>query len=802
MNANDIVKEMTLEEKARFVTGKDFWRTQPIERHDIRSMLLIDGPHGLRKQVDKSDHLGINKAQNAVCFPAACALASSFDTELLERVGSFIGEEAQAENVAVVLGPANNIKRSPLCGRNFEYFSEDPYLAGKLAAAHIRGVQKHGIGTSLKHFAANNQEKWRNTVNAIIDERTLREMYLTAFEIPVRESSPMSVMCAYNRINGTYCAESHYLLTEILRDEWGFEGFVVSDWGAVDELHRSIAGGLDLEMPSSGSVGPDDVIKAVKMGLLGIDTLDRAVERIVNIFIKIQSNRNETASYDKTLHHNYACEIARECVVLLKNEGDILPLNAGALHTIGVIGEFAVTPRFQGGGSSHINPCRTENLLDCVKAIAADATVLYAKGYSSAHDRVEGGLVDEAVAVAKQSDAVIINAGLTEEYESEGWDRSHLNMPENQLALIKAVCKANANTIVVLSNGSPVKMPFEPEVRGIVEAWLPGQAGAKAVAEILFGIHNPSGKLAETFIRDEKDDPAYGNFPGADGEVVYSEGLYIGYRYHDRHATDVLYPFGYGLSYTNFEYGNIRTDRESYRDSDTVMVSADIRNTGSRGGKETVQLYIHEKNPAVDRPEKELKGFSKVSLESGETKSASFELNKRSFAYYHVAKKEWVVNSGEFEILIGKSSKEICLKKTIRIESREKIDPPAEERVYLNSIPTDKSGRITRNTMIIELKDHPVGKLFYRGAQKHIAKMFSDSPDKEDKLLETGGDTEQGDSDFNRPAMEAMILESPLRTMVSMNHMFSERQLRLIIFILNATRNHKLLGKVMKLIIR
>lgn len=806
MDGNGTASGLTLEQKAYLVSGGDFWRTRAVEKLGIGSMMLIDGPHGLRKQVDKSDHLGLNKSSDAICFPTACALASSFDISLLETVGSRIGEEALAENISIVLGPGNNIKRSPLCGRNFEYFSEDPYLAGKLAAAHIRGVQSRGIGCSLKHFAVNNQERWRLVVNAVVDERTLREIYLAAFEIPVKEAAPMTVMCSYNRVNGTYMSENSYFLNDILRNEWGFTGFVVSDWGAVDELHRSLANGLDLEMPGSGDIGPSKVIKAVKKGSLTPEILDRAVDRIITVAKRMQNLERPQTAYDREMHHNYAYEAAKECIVLLKNDGPLLPLDPETKQTIAVIGEFAVSPRFQGGGSSHINPSRVDTLLDAVRKTAPEADIRYAKGFSIEHDSIERKLADEAIEAVKACSIVIINAGLTEDYETEGMDRTHMNMPVNQLALIDEISRIHGNVVVVLSNGSPVKMPFEPDVSAIVEGWLPGQAGAKAVADILFGLHNPSGKLAESFIRNEKDDPAYGNMPGAGMETVYKEGIYIGYRYHERKKTDLLYPFGHGLSYTTFEYSNIQADSESFTDNDRITVSVDITNTGSTAGKEVVQLYIHEQNPAVDRPYKELKGFAKTDPAPGETKTVTFELDKRSFAYYHTGIRDWAVHSGLFDILIGKSSQNICLRKTVKITSSNDPAPPSDEKVYFNRFEPRSDGSITRNTLIEQLRDHPVGKVVYRSAEKHALSMFGSAAQakKIKKEKEIFGGEESGTSDFKASAIVRMIIESPLRHMVNMSagKQMSEKGLKRLIRLLNASRKEKLLGKIMNLIIR
>ncbi|MDA3845169.1 MAG: glycoside hydrolase family 3 C-terminal domain-containing protein [Vallitaleaceae bacterium] len=792
-----IVKGMSLKEKAYMLTGKDFWRTVAIERDNIPSMLLIDGPHGLRKQVDKSDHMGINEAQNAICFPTASAIACSFDADLIEHIGSLLGEEAQAENVAILLGPGNNIKRSPLCGRNFEYFSEDPFLAGKLAAAHIRGVQSQGIGTSLKHFVANNQEQWRTTINVKVDERTLREIYLTAFEIPVREASPWTVMCSYNRINGTYLAENKYLLNDILRDEWGFDGFVVSDWGASDELARSVEAGMNLEMPSSGTAGPEKVIKAVKKGKLDIQLVDLALEQFLRIIKRVRDQKRITGPYDKDAHHHEARMAARECMVLLKNEDSILPMDMNEHKKIALLGQFASDPRFQGGGSSHINPYQVDTILSEFTKNSGNCTITYAQGYDLHNDLINEALIEEAVRVANDADIAVVCVGLIDDYETEALDRTHLDMPPNHIALIEAISKVNNNIVVVLSNGSPVKMPFALKSKAILETWLTGQAGASAIVDVLTGVHNPSGKLAETFINDEKDDPSFGNFPGSDGEVVYSEGIFIGYRHHDKELTDVLFPFGYGLSYTTYEYSNMRVDKTEITEADTVEVFVDVTNTGLVAGKEIVQLYVSEVAPMIERPLKELKGFAKVELQPRQTKTVSFTLSKRSFAFYHVDLKDWCIGSEVFNIMIGKSVADIVLERQILIKLDKPVDVPKVKKVYRHNVRLEKTNKITRNTYMAQLKDHPVGKRVYREAEKRVAYMANPNP------IEMGK-SEGGSNDFNMKAIEAMIYESPLRNMVNMSggEGMSEKRLTQLIRMLNWTRKDKLLGRLLSGIIK
>lgn len=668
MNIKDLVSKMTLEEKAGLCSGSDFWHTKAVERLGIPAVMVSDGPHGLRKQDLNADHLGINISIKAVCFPAACALACSFDRELIYKMGQALGNECQAEDVSVILGPGANIKRSPVCGRNFEYFSEDPYLSSQMAANHIKGVQSQNVGTSLKHFAANNQEHRRMSASSEIDERTLREIYLASFETAVKEAKPWTVMCSYNRVNGVYASENKKLLTDILRDEWGFDGFVVSDWGAVDERVEGLKAGLDLEMPSSGGFNDELIVKAVKDGSLDEKVLDRAVERILGVLDRYLENHSKNAVWDKEKDSRLAREIERECIVLLKNDDSILPLSK--TEKVAFIGEFAEKPRYQGGGSSHINSFDSLSALDAVKGVC---DVEYARGYDSSADIIDEKLIAEAVSLAEKSDKAVIFAGLPDSFESEGFDRSHMRMPENQNKLIAEVCKVQPNTVVVLHNGSPVEMPWVNDVKGILEVYLGGQSVGGAEIDILFGDANPCGKLAETFPKKLSDNPSYLSFPGEGDRTVYSEGIFVGYRYYDKKEMDVLFPFGHGLSYTQFEYSNLKLSADRITDNDTLKVTVDVKNVGKVSGKEIVQLYVSDRESRVIRPLKELKGFEKLSLEPGEQKTAEFILDKRSFAYYNTEISDWHVESGEFDIMVGKSSRDIVLSDTVYVESTVKL---------------------------------------------------------------------------------------------------------------------------------
>ncbi|MFB3162382.1 glycoside hydrolase family 3 C-terminal domain-containing protein [Neobacillus sp. 179-J 1A1 HS] len=683
-----IISQMTLEEKASLCSGLDFWHLKGIERLGIPSIMVTDGPHGLRKQAQGADHLGIYNSVPSTCFPSAAGMASSWNRDLIQKVGVALGEECQAEDVAVLLGPGVNIKRSPLCGRNFEYFSEDPYLASEMAANHVKGVQSQGVGTSLKHFAANNQEHRRMSTDAVVDERTLREIYLASFEGVIKQSHPWTVMCAYNKVNGEYASENEYLLNDILKDEWGFEGFVVSDWGAVNERADGLSAGLELEMPSSNGSGDQKIVNAVRNGKLSEEKLDNALERLLRVIFMSVDHKKENAVYNKDEHHQLAREMARESMVLLKNEDNVLPLKKEG--TIAVIGEFAKKPRYQGGGSSHVRPTKLENIVEEIeKSAGKQSNVLYAQGYRLDSDEIDGSLIAEAKEVAAQADTVVLFVGLPDRYESEGYDREHLRMPANHRQLVEAAAEVNRNIVVVLSNGSPIEMPWLANVKGVLEAYLGGQALGGAIADLLFGDANPSGKLAETFPKQISDNPSFLNFPGEGDKVEYKEGIFVGYRYYDTKKVEPMFPFGFGLSYTNFEYSNLSISQKEIQDTDTVTVSVNVKNTGDRAGKEIVQLYVKDVGSTVNRPEKELKGFEKVDLQPGEEKKVTFTLNKRAFAYYNVDLKDWHVETGEFEILVGKSSQEITVKDSIMVQSTVYIKKPVHRNTLLGDLLAD-----------------------------------------------------------------------------------------------------------------
>ncbi|MBD5476873.1 MAG: glycosyl hydrolase [Lachnospiraceae bacterium] len=663
----ELVAQMTLEEKAAMCSGADFWHTEAIERLGIPASMLSDGPHGLRKQNQEGDHLGINDSIKAVCFPAGCGTAASFNRELLMEMGETLGNECQAEGVSVILGPAVNIKRSPLCGRNFEYYSEDPFVASEMAGALIHGIQSKNVGTSIKHFLANNQETRRMSCDSRVDERTLHEIYLAAFEGAVKKEKPWTVMCSYNKINGTYAAQNHQHLTETLRDQWGFEGYVVSDWGAVNNRVEDLKAGLDLEMPGSNGANDKMIMGAVLSGELDEGVVNEAVERILNIVFRYEENRDKNAVFDKDKDHEMARKVAEETIVLLKNEG-VLPLSDQ--QKVAFIGKYAEKPRYQGGGSSHINSHKITSALDAAEGMK---NITYAQGFDDAEDKTDEKLLAEAVEAARNADVAVIFAGLPEKFESEGFDRKHMAMPNCQNELIEKVAAVQPNTVVVLHNGSPVEMPWVDQVKGVVEAYLGGQAVGGAVCDILFGKVNPSAKLPETFPIRLEDNPSYLSYIGEGDMVEYREGIFVGYRYYDKKKMDVLFPFGYGLSYTTFDYSNLTVDKEQMKDTDTLRVTVDVTNTGSVAGKEVVQLYVADRESTVIRPVKELRDFVKVELAPGETKTVTFTLDKRAFAYYSVRVHDWHVETGEFDIMIGKSSREIMLTKTVTVESTEKL---------------------------------------------------------------------------------------------------------------------------------
>ncbi|MGG3837842.1 glycoside hydrolase family 3 C-terminal domain-containing protein [Paenibacillus thiaminolyticus] len=660
----DIMKRMTLEEKASLCSGLNMWQTKAVERVGIPSIVMTDGPHGLRKQANPADMS--SKTVPATCFPSGAGLASSWDRELIEEVGAALGEECQAEDVQILLGPAVNIKRSPLCGRNFEYFSEDPYLSSEMGAHHVRGVQGQGVGTSVKHFAANNQETLRNSINAVVDERSLHEIYLRSFEGPIMDGKAWTVMCAYNQVNGEFCSENSQLLTDVLKENWKHEGFVMTDWGAINERVKGLMAGLELEMPYAGPEHDQMIVDAVRSGELDEAVLDQAVERLLTVIFNAYDNKKPGFTYDKEAHHALARRAAAESMVLLKNDGGLLPLDKQ--QSVAVIGAFAAQPRYQGGGSSHIVPTRMDTAIEFMTSMA-EGEVAFAPGYRLEEDAIDEALIAEAAKLAAGKDVAVIFAGLPDAFESEGLDRTHLEMPASHRALIERVAAVQPNTVVVLSNGSPVAMPWLPKVKAVLEGYLGGQATGSAAADVLYGHVNPSGKLAETFPVSLEQTPSYLNFPGGKKEVFYGEGIFVGYRYYEAKKETPLFPFGHGLSYTTFAYEQIRIDKSSMKDTDTATVTVTVRNTGSRAGKEVVQLYVKHAGSSVVRPVKELKGFAKISLEPGEAAEVSFTLDKRSFAYFNTDIHDWFAESGTYDILVGPSSADTPLTAPIDVHS-------------------------------------------------------------------------------------------------------------------------------------
>lgn len=747
LDVKKLVNELTLEEKASLCSGADFWHTKAIDRLNIPAAMVSDGPHGIRKQESLADHMGVAESIKAIGFPTASAMACSFDRDLLHKVGDALGEECVAEDLAVLLGPGINMKRSPICGRNFEYYSEDPVVAGELGAAFVNGVQEHGVGTSLKHFAANNQEWRRMSISAEIDERTLREIYLAAFETVVKKAQPWTIMCSYNRINGVYSCENDWLLNKLLRDEWGFEGLVMTDWGAMDERVPSLKAGLDLEMPDCHGETDKLIVKAVQSGELEEPVLDTAVERILTMVDKYLTARKgiDPASmihplpssvergYDVAAHHALARTTAEQSAVLLKNE-DILPLQKD--KKIAFIGEFAKVPRIQGGGSSHINNTSVESALD-----AAGDSVSYAQGFHIDEETTDETLLQEAITLAKESDVAVIFAGLPDSFESEGFDRTHLNMPANQNELIARISEVQPNVVVVLHSGSPIAMPWLDKVAGVLQMYLAGQASGGAAVNLLFGDATPCGKLAETFPLHLEDNPSYLNFPGNREKVCYQEGVFIGYRYYDKKKMDVLFPFGYGLSYTDFTYSNMKVtvngknaaDVDVIKETDEIVVSADITNTGNCDGAEIVQLYI--KNPVVYeiRPEKELRDFAKVFLKAGETKTVTFTLNARAFSYYETRIHDWYAESGDYEILLASSSRDIRLQDTVSITGSKKIPFVADyvttcEDVELFAKDGSALDEMLRRSGFAEATDHDGDDSMGSGTADMMNAMFTGTP--------------------------------------------------------------------------
>ncbi|CAM5278046.1 glycoside hydrolase family 3 C-terminal domain-containing protein [Streptomyces atroolivaceus] len=654
---------LTLEEKAGLVSGASFWRTRGVERLAIEPATLTDGPHGVRLQTGAGDHLGINESRPATAFPTATSLGSSWNPALVEEVGRALGAEARALGVDILLGPGVNIKRSPLCGRNFEYFSEDPFLSGALGTSWVNGVQAQGVGASLKHFAANNQETDRMRVDAVVDERTLREIYLPAFETIVDQANPATVMCSYNRVNGTSASQNRWLLTDVLRDEWGFQGYVVSDWGAVVDPDAALAAGLDLEMPSTGDRGPAAMVEAVRAGAVDEADLDQAVSRLLTVHDRVRASRGEAPEADLDAHHGLARRTACEGAVLLRNEDTLLPLSPSQGGRIAVIGEFARTARFQGAGSSQINPTRVDDALTAIRA-KTTREVVFESGFSL--DGADSDAHEAAVRAARDADTVVLFLGLPPQEESEGFDRTHIDLPAAQLALLDAVTEVSRRVVVVLSNGGVVSLRhIADRVPAILEMWLAGQAGGSAAADLLFGAAEPGGRLAETIPLALTDTPAHINWPGSDSRVLYGERVYVGYRWYDTTERAVAFPFGFGLSYTSFSYSDLRV---TVTDPSVARVTAEVTvtNTGSRPGSDVVQIYVSAPASRTDRPHRELRAFRKVHLGPGESTTVALTLGHRAFAYW--SSTGWRVDPGEYRIEAAASSRDIRDMATIVLE--------------------------------------------------------------------------------------------------------------------------------------
>ncbi len=706
----EAVADLTVEEKASLTSGATFWHTEAAGA--VPAVMVSDGPHGVRKQREGGDHLGLQESEPATCFPPAVTLGSTWDPDLLERVGQALGREAQASGVGVLLGPGINIKRSPLCGRNFEYLSEDPFVSGTLGSALVRGLQSEGVGASLKHFAVNNQEGDRLRVSADVDPRPLREIYLRGFQRVVTTAQPWTVMCSYNRINGVYASQNPWLLTTVLREEWGFDGLVVSDWGAVDDRVAGLRAGLDLEMPASGGRTDAEIVAAVRSGELDESVLDTAAGRVAQLAARVVAGRRDGATYDGDAHHALAREAASAGIVLLRNEAGLLPLSPSA--SVAVVGELARTPRYQGAGSSQINPTRLDSALDAVRE-QASGDVLFAPGYllpgggaGSTEPAGSSDLQSEAVAAAAACDIAVVFAGLPDTAESEGFDREDIELPADQLALIEAVLAANPRTVVVLSNGSVVRLSsFGERVPAVVEGWLLGQAGGGAVADVLFGVVNPSGRLAETVPVRLEDTPAYLDFPGELGHVRYGEGLFVGYRWYDARRMDVSYPFGHGLSYTAFDYSGLTVTATA---GGGLAASLVLTNAGPRDGAEVVQLYAAVPGSAVVRAPRELRAYAKVSVPAGESRTVELAVARDDLAYYDVRVEGWVVEGGTYVVEVGASSRDIRLTAQVEVSGDEVRFP------------------LTRDSSIVEAFADPVAGPGMRAA---LARFLGDDEDPE-----------------------------------------------------------------------
>lgn len=743
MDIEAIIRQMTLEDKIALCSGASFWETKKFEQYGIPSLFMCDGPHGLRKQESSADMLGVNESRKATCFPAEVTTAASWDPALLEQIGAAIGEEARSQGVGLVLGPGANLKRNPLCGRNFEYFSEDPYLAGKLAAGFIRGAQAQGVGTSLKHFAVNSQELSRFNSDSILDERTLREMYLTAFEIAVKEGKPATVMCAYPKLNGVHCSDNGELLTDILRTEWGFDGLVVTDWGAMNNRIEGFRAGCDLNMPGGSAYMEKAVLAAVKAGTLPERFVDDSARRVLKLVLRAADTLRENIPCDEDAHHALARHAAEQGAVLLKNEENILPLKENV--RVAVIGTMAKDMRFQGAGSSHINPSRLSQPLDFLPGAA------YAPG-CDAHGDTGDAMLEEAARTARAADVAVVFAGLPAHFESEGFDRESMAMPAGHLRMIEAVSRANPNTVVVLLCGCAVECPWADEVKAILYMGLPGQAGGEAIAHLLYGRANPCGRLAESWPLRYADVPSSDIF-GKTRDALYEEGVYVGYRYYEKAGVPVRWPFGYGLSYTMFAYSGLTATADG--------ASVTVTNTGKRPGAEVVQLYIAAPQDGLHRPLRELKGFAKAFLQPGESKTVSFPLNDRSFAVWQDG---WRVPGGHYTVQVGGLSAavdvvgqsvpapawqkgswvEACAGKPDRAQWEAMLGRRIEPVI-------PQKGHFTMDNTVEEMKDYSlIMRIMYKAVEATVAKGFG------------------GKKDYENPEFRMMMASSagsPLRNM-------------------------------------
>ena len=798
MKNAELLSKMTLEEKVSLLSGKDFWHLRGNERLGLPELMITDGPHGLRKQNPDGDQKGLSNSVPTTCFPTAVTTACSWDTDLLYRMGEAMAEECLQEKVSVILGPGVNMKRSPLCGRNFEYFSEDPLLAGELAAGLINGIQSKGIGTSIKHFAANTQEKRRLTMDSVVDERALREIYLTAFEIAVKKSQPWTVMNSYNKINGTYASDNGYLQNDILRNEWGFKGIVVTDWGAANDRVLGLKNGNDLEMPSSNGINDKKICDAVRNGTLDEKYVDIATDRMLTLIKNSEAVLGDY-TYDKEAHHKLAAEICSQSVVLLKNEDNILPLKKGT--KIAVIGEMARAPRYQGAGSSIINPTKISDAFDSL--IALGFNPLFAPGYNKKKDEINETVIRDAKAVASKADVALVFIGLTEEYESEGYDRSHLSLPKSHLRLMEEILQVNENVVVVLSGGSPVEMPFAKDVKAILNGYLGGQASGIAIADVLAGKVNPSGKLAETYPLSLSDTPCFNYYPGTELTAEHREGVYIGYRYYDSAMKEVLFPFGFGLSYTKFEYIDIKLSADKIKDTDTLTVSYKIKNTGDTAGAEVSQIYVSDSESTIFRPVKELRAFNKVYLEAGEEKEITIELSKRAFAYYNVNIMDWHVESGDFNIMVGASSRDIRLEATVNVISTVEAEVPdykeAAPCYYMADVQNipDEAFTAVLGRPIPPTTLDPTSEITFANSLGDA--KFTKWGSRINALLNAALDAVTDPDDPTTVMVKAMALEIPIRNFVTMSAgVFTEDMANGLVMILNSKNPVRGLGKILK----